>query len=111
MTNSALDAAIFGELRELMGETMEEFIKTYIENTPRLIDNISHALSENNTDSIYNAAHQIKGGSGSIGALGLANVAYEIEIITKSGSIDGVPTLLDQLQSEYTKVEAELKNI
>lgn len=111
MTDSALDPAIFGEMRELMGDALSEFIVTYLDNSPRLISKIEYGLGHNNAEEIYHGAHQLKGGSGSIGAHKLAAVSLEIEKIGKAGSIEGVAPLLTQLKAEYARLENELRSL
>jgi len=109
MADSVLDPDIFDEVRELMGDTLRDFILTYLDNSPLLITQIESGLAHHVPESVFHGAHQLKGGSGSIGALTLASVAYEIEKIGKSGSIDGVLPLLTQLKKEYALLETELK--
>jgi two-component system, sensor histidine kinase and response regulator len=109
MAESVLDPSIFGEMRELMGDTLVEFIHTYLGNSPQLINKIESGLAQNNAEAIYHGAHQLKGGSGSIGALKLTAISMEIEKIGKAGSTQGVSPLLNQLKSEYALLEAELK--
>lgn len=109
MTHSALDPAIFGEMRNLMGDALGEFIATYLDNTPRLISKIETGLVNKDAQTVYLSAHQLKGGSGSIGAHKLAAISLEIEKIGKAESIEGVAPLLSQLKAEYARVETELK--
>jgi two-component system, sensor histidine kinase and response regulator len=109
MPDSVLDTDIFGEMRDLMGDALHDFIMTYLDNSPQLISKIESGISQNNPESIYHGAHQLKGGSGSIGALKLAAVSFEIEKIGKSGSVEGVSALLAQLKTEYSLLETELK--
>lgn len=109
MTDSVLDPSIFSEMRELMGDALVEFIHTYLDNSPKLIHTIESGLAQNNPDAIYHSAHQLKGGSGSIGAMKLTSLSMEIEKIGKSGSTQGISPLLNQLKSEYALLEAELK--
>lgn len=111
MNHSVLDATVFGEMCELMGDALGDFIVTYLDNTPKLINKIATGLTDNNAEAIYHAAHQIKGGSGSIGAMQLASTSLAIEKIGKAGSTEGVPPLLIQLKADYALVEAELKNL
>jgi HPt (histidine-containing phosphotransfer) domain-containing protein len=108
MTQSVLDPAVFGEMRELMGDVLGEFVATYLDNTLQLISKIEAGLANNAAQDIYQCAHQLKGGSGSIGAQQLAAIALEIEKIGKAGSCDGVAPLLTQLKAAYALVEAEL---
>lgn len=108
MTDSVLDPRVFTDLRELMGDDLGEFIITYLGNSPQLIHKMEQALNNKDTEALFHAAHQLKGGSGSIGALKLADLALQIEKIGKSGSIDGISSLLQQLQAEYAQLEREL---
>lgn len=109
MADSALDTATFTEIRELMGDALVEFIQTYLANSPQLINKIESGLAQNNPEAIYHSAHQLKGGSGSIGAIRLSSLSLEIEKIGRSGSTQGIDTLLNQLKSEYALLESELK--
>ena len=99
-----LDAAIFGEMRDLMDDALGEFISTYLGNSPKLIDNIESALEAGDTETIFHNAHQLKGGSGSIGAMQLTDIAMKIEKIGREGSTDGLAELLTQLKNEYERV-------
>lgn len=109
MANFVLDPTVFGEMRELMGDALGEFVATYLDNSPLLISKIESGLAKLDAEAIYHGAHQLKGGSGSIGAQKLAAVALEIEKIGKAGSTDNVVNLLAQLKAEYALVEIELK--
>jgi len=109
MNEDALDPAVFAEMRELMEDALSEFIETYLGNSPKLIEKIEQGIAENNADTIYHNAHQLKGGSGSIGAVKLAEIATTIEQIGKAGSTDGAAPLLIDLKTEYARVEQALK--
>lgn len=109
MGHQTLDVSIFAELRDLMDDSLSEFIATYLENSPLLISKIEHGLISNNTEEIFMNAHQLKGGSGSLGAMKLAELAKDIEHMSKNGSVDGVQSLLLQLKEEFSLVEEDLK--
>lgn len=109
MSEPVLDLAVFHEIRELMDDALGEFIKTYLANSPNLINQMEQGLATGDTECIYQNAHQLKGGSGSIGAMRLFELAQQIELTGKSGSIDGIDTLLTQLKAEYERVEIALK--
>jgi len=109
MSKPALDPIIFAEMRDLMDDVLGDFIITYLDNSPKLIRLIDEGLQTNDADLIFHNAHQLKGGSGSIGALKLAELALSIEQIGKAGSTDGVTTLFEHLKEEFGRVEDELK--
>lgn len=109
MTDQTLDPNVFNELRELMDDALRPFISTYLDNSPKLITNMEQGLADGDADTIKHNAHQLKGGSGSIGALPLFELAKQIEALSGSGSTDGVEVLLRQLKEEYARVESALK--
>jgi len=104
----ALDPIVFAEMRDLMEDALAEFINTYLDNSPKLISSINEGLQTNNADLVFHNAHQLKGGSGSIGALTLAELAMGIEQIGKTGSTEGASDLFEQLREEFARVKDEL---
>jgi len=104
----AVDLQTFNDLKELMDDAMDEFIQTYLENTPLLIQRIEAGLNASDAEAVFHSAHQLKGGSGSLGATQLAQLAFQIEQLGKSGTTAGVEPLLQSLKSEFTAVEAFL---
>ena len=51
----------------------------------------------------------MKSSSSSIGALGLANTAEQIELIGRAGSTEGTVELLEQLKGMYADAEVLLR--
>ena len=109
MSEQVLDPAIFQEMQELMDDALGEFIETYLGNTPKLISQIEQGLNKGDAELIYQNAHQLKGGSGSIGAMGLHDLAQLIEQAGRNQSIDAVADLLQQLKSEFEQVRIALQ--
>lgn len=106
--NQPIDPRTYAELKDLMEDSLKEFIDTYQENTPLLIEKIVAGVAAGDAEAIFHSAHQLKGGSGSLGATQLADFAYQIEQLGKSGTTDGVAELLQKLQAEYRAVTAFL---
>jgi len=109
MSELTLDPSVFGEMRDLMDDALEEFVVTYLQNSPLLIEKMRQGLNEQNTEDIFHAAHQLKGGSGSIGAMKLTDITKTIEQIAHDGSVDGIEPLLTQLSQEFERLEKALK--
>ncbi len=97
------------ELRSLMGDSINEVLQTFIDYVPGQIDELSEAINDDNADGVFNLAHKLKSSSSSIGALGLAHVAEEIELIGRSGSTEGTAELLEQLKGMYAGAETLLR--
>jgi len=105
----AIKMEALDELRSLMGDSLDEVLQTFIDYVPRQIDALSKAITNLDADSIFNIAHQMKSSSSSIGALGLAQTAEQIELIGRSGSTEGAAELLKQLKDLYADVEILLR--
>jgi len=97
------------ELRSLMGDSLNEVLQTFIDYVPGQIDELTQAISNDNPDGVFNLAHKLKSSSSSIGALGMAHVAEEIELIGRSGTTEGTAELLEQLKGMYAGAETLLR--
>jgi len=72
---------------------------------------MEQALTAGNAEDVFHNAHQLKGGSGSIGAMKLADRALNIEAIGKAGSTEGVEPLLAELKNEFQRVKHALETL
>ena len=109
MNNQVLDPTVFNEMRELMDDALGEFISTYLGNSPRLIDQMEQGLAASDAEAIHHSAHQLKGGSGSIGAMRLYELARQIEQMARDGGTQDIEPLLQELKTEYLRVDAALQ--
>lgn len=110
MSEPAIDPVVFSEMQELMEEALGEFIVTYLENSPKLIQQIGQGLSGDvDLDAVYHNAHQLKGGSGSIGAMKVFQLSREIEEKARSSDATGFEDLYLELQQAYERAVVELK--
>ena len=80
-----LDKTVFTELQAIMEDSMAEFIHTYMDNSPKLLQQMQTAIDAADAEGLFHAAHQLKGGSGSLGAAKLAELSLHIEEIGKNG--------------------------
>jgi len=111
MSPSIIDMDTFNEVKDLMEEDMQSFIDTFLANSPKIIAQIKQAQKDGNIESVFLSAHQLKGGSGSIGALTLSDLAFKIEKAGRAGNAEPIPELLEQLKTEFELVETELKTL
>lgn len=104
----AINSEALDELRSLMGESLDEVLQTFIDYVPDQINELSKAVFNNDADGVFNLAHKMKSSSSSIGALGLAHTAEQIELIGRAGSTEGAAELLEQLKGMYSDAEVLL---
>jgi HPt (histidine-containing phosphotransfer) domain-containing protein len=105
----AINSEALDELRSLMGESLNEVLQTFIDYVPDQINELSKAVFNNDADGVFNLAHKMKSSSSSIGALGLAHTAEQIELIGRAGSTEGAAELLEQLKGMYSDAEVLLR--
>ncbi len=104
MSQNAMDAAAFSEMKELMGDTVNEVITLCLQSLPEQLSAIEVAIDTNNAESLFNVSHKMKSASGSIGAFGLAEKAETIEIIGREGSTQVPEQAIDELRDATRQV-------
>ena len=110
MSEAAIDSTVFSEISILMEDSLPIFIETYIENTHKLLEKLEQAVPAGDSEGIFHNVHQLKGGSGSIGAMQVFQIAKQMEDIIKGGNGEiQLGTLFAELKSAYVAAEVELK--
>ncbi len=104
----AINTEALDELRSLMGDSLYDVLQTFIDYVPGQINELSKAVVNDDAESVFNLAHKMKSSSSSIGALGLARTAEQIELIGRAGSTEGTAELLEQLKGMYSDAEVLL---
>ncbi len=110
MSQAAIDPIIFSEISVLMEDSLPIFIETYLENTQKLIELLEQAVPTGDSESVFQNAHQLKGGSGSIGAMQVFQIAKQMEDVAKEGDTGAqLGALFIELKNAYGTAETELK--
>ena len=109
MSQAAMDAGAFAEMKEMMGDSFTEIIAMCLENLPEQTELLQSAISNDDAEQVFNIAHRMKSSCGSIGAFGLAEKAETIELIGREGSTRGAGEAFTELQSSLEEVLAVLK--
>lgn len=113
-SESALDAAALQELKEMAGEEASEIvvevINCYLEDSPKLLDAITQAITEGNAEVLRRSAHSLRSSSASLGATSLSQLSKELEYIGRGGNTEGADVIFSQAKAEYERVEAALRS-
>ena len=88
MSQAAMDADAFAEMKELMGESFKDILEMSLQSIPEQLDGIKSAIDNKDVDSLFNMSHKMKSSCGSLGAFGLAEKAEAIEKISREGSTE-----------------------
>jgi HPt (histidine-containing phosphotransfer) domain-containing protein len=108
----AVDKATFDELKEMSGaDFINELIDTFLEDAPKLVDELKLALAADNADSFRRAAHSMKSNAATFGANELAMLAKELEMLGKENKLHETGDRLKGLEEAFASVRAELKDL
>lgn len=114
MTESLIDPEVWETMKTMTEPVfLVELIDVYLNDSPQMIEQMHTGLDAHDIEIVRRAAHSLKSNSASFGAQRLANAARELEMIAKSGSLDGATVKLAAIEAEFTQllpVLVELKN-
>jgi HPt (histidine-containing phosphotransfer) domain-containing protein len=108
----ALDPEVLAELRQFQGEgesdIVQELAEAFQSETPPLLEALHVAVREEQSEALQRAAHNLKGSSYNLGARTMAALSAELEMLGKSGTVEGAAELVTRLEREYQRVCAAL---
>jgi HPt (histidine-containing phosphotransfer) domain-containing protein len=107
-----IDEKTFDELKQMAGaEFINELIDTFLDDSPKLIEEMGSALKANNVDSFRRAAHSLKSNAATFGANELFTLAKELEMLGKENKLDETGDRLKTLEEAYESVRKELSEL
>ena len=105
-----IDKTTFDELKQMSGdEFINELIDTFLEDMPKMIEEINSGLAANNADIFRRAAHSMKSNAATFGASQLAALAKDLEMLGKENRLHETGDRLRALEEAYESVRNELK--
>ena len=109
MSQTAMNVAAFTEMKELMGDSLNDVIILCLQSLPEQLNAIEDAIDKNNAESLFSVSHKMKSACGSIGAFGLAEKAETVEIIGRNGSTQVPDQAINELRDATMQVITFLK--
>ena len=109
---TVIDQAAFEELRQTAGaDFMPELIDTFLEDAPRMLEDLHRDLAVADAEALRRTAHSFKSNANTFGALKLAELARDLEVIGREARLSDAPAKLAELSAEYDRVAVELKEL
>ena len=84
-------------------ELLREVIDTFLQEAPILMTTLQESVESGDASAMHRAAHTFKGALMSLGALGVSDLARELEELGRSGSTEGAAEMLTRFEAECTK--------
>ncbi|MHC5856923.1 PAS domain-containing hybrid sensor histidine kinase/response regulator [Nostoc sp.] len=107
-----IDAKILQSLRNMVkGDRLvfAQLIECYLTETPRLVEDINTAIINQDTETLWKTAHQLKSSSASVGAIALAQLCKVLEAQGRSSKLENILELFSQVYQEYEQVKTALQ--
>ena len=109
---SVIDQTTFEELKQMSGEEfINELIDTFLEDAPKMIAELKATLNTRDTDSFRRAAHSMKSNANTFGAIHLAALAKELEMLGRENQLDDAGDKLTALEDAYDLARDELNGL
>jgi histidine phosphotransfer protein HptB len=106
-----LDMTTFEELRAMSGaDFIDELVDTFLDDAPKLLNEMKAALQANDPDTFRRAAHSLKSNGATFGASRLAGLAKEMEMLGRERRLPEA-SRLQPLEQALDSACAELKGL
>jgi len=108
---AVLDPVALENLMSVLGgefEYLAELIDSFLEDAPQLLAELNQFVQREDAAGVRRVAHSLKSNGADFGATTFSNMCKELELIGKSGALDGAAELAAQIVAEYGTVEAAL---
>jgi HPt (histidine-containing phosphotransfer) domain-containing protein len=90
---------------------LKEVVEVFIDDYPRLIDNLQQSLEEGDCDTFMRSAHSLKGMLINFRADTAAEIAFNLEKKGKAADLKGVRADVDRLATHISEVDNTLRNM
>lgn len=111
--SGAIDQSVLANLKELQEEgepdIVEEVGSLFLKHAPEKIAAIETAVAKKDAKALQVSAHSLKSSSAYVGAMGLSAMSKDLEMMGRSGSVEGAEGKVKALTAEYERVKSELE--
>jgi CheY-like chemotaxis protein/HPt (histidine-containing phosphotransfer) domain-containing protein len=108
----SIDRGTLDRLRALgkqrSSDILSRVIGVYLDSSAKLVEAVSDACGRSDPAALHEAAHALKSSSASVGALTMARLAADLELMGRTRRMDPTAPTLAALRQEYASVRAAL---
>jgi signal transduction histidine kinase/DNA-binding response OmpR family regulator/HPt (histidine-containing phosphotransfer) domain-containing protein/PAS domain-containing protein len=111
---AVLDPTALENLLSVVGgefSYLAELIDSFLEDAPQLLAELNQFIEDGDVAGVRRVAHSLKSNGADFGATNFSKLCKELEMMGKSGRLDGAADLSAQVIAEYEKVEVALTTV
>ncbi|MGQ0695850.1 MAG: response regulator, partial [Nitrospiraceae bacterium] len=107
---AVIDPAVLTELRQLdeTGALLTALITSFLDETPRLQEQMRAAVRRSDATALVEAAHKLKGSSGNLGARRMQHLCGELQRLGRTKALAQAGARIAQLKAEFMLVREVL---
>jgi HPt (histidine-containing phosphotransfer) domain-containing protein len=98
-----------GPQRDGEPDKLARIVGLFIDDVPLRLDELRQAVERGEAQKVEETAHMLKGGSGYMGAVQMAEICAGIQGLGASGELSRAPQLLDELEAEFKRIRPALE--
>jgi HPt (histidine-containing phosphotransfer) domain-containing protein len=102
------DEAALRERVEGDDELLTEIVELFLEDSPRLLEEVRAAVAAGDAAELKRAAHTLKGAASNFGAAAVVAVCLELEAMSRSGDLAAAAPAGDRLTAALRELDAAL---
>lgn len=107
-----VEAPVIKRFADVIGpSSIVQLIDTFVTNWPTMVDAVRGALDQKDALTLRRAAHSLKAAADTLGIRVVSGYSLKLEHLGQSGSLEGAPALLGQIDSVRQETTAELGRI
>ncbi|MEW6240645.1 MAG: Hpt domain-containing protein [Chloroflexota bacterium] len=111
MANENVDRSVLRALKESVGEDyIGVMLETFFEETSQLMTDLQKSLSANDAEAFRRAAHSMKSNAATFGATRLSELAKELEVVARAGTLSEVGDRLGVLEEALRSASKEIRD-
>jgi signal transduction histidine kinase/CheY-like chemotaxis protein len=92
-------------------ELLQEIVKLFLDECPRLLGEVHEAVARRDADRLHRAAHALKGTVANFKAPAVFDAALRLEVMGRSGQLDGSAEACRTLEGEIERLERALAEL
>jgi len=106
-----LDQTVLEDLRKLLDDDFQLFIKTFLHDMDHRCQVIVNATAIQDLDVVRHAAHSLKGSACNLGAHLLTNICALLETAARDGDVEQIKTSTQDLEQQRHQVRNRISQL
>jgi len=108
IVGAILDQQALASLRELGSKECHDLVKLFLKDGASRVAALREALKKGDRAAIGELAHSLKGSSGSLGAIAVADTCEQLQVAASTGDLDRATELIGVVETDFERVKAAL---